>query len=72
MAPAYSDREPTLSQPGSATAPLDAEYVDDEAEYSDEPEPEPRRSIWRLLLPILGVVVLVACAGIDHLTGPGV
>jgi invasion protein IalB len=65
MAPAHSDREPPLSRSGAAADTLDV--ADDEAEAFDEPEPRRRRGgLGRVLLPILAVVVIAACAGVGY------
>ena len=71
MAPAHPDREPPLTRTGAAAVTLDAE-VDDAPEY-DEPAPRrPRRSLWRVVLPILAVVVIVACAAAGYMLSSNV
>jgi invasion protein IalB len=69
MAPAHSDREPPLTRTGAAAGALDAdiEVEGDEQEGFDEPAPRRRRGgIGRILLPVLAVVVILACAGVGY------
>lgn len=65
MAPAHSDREPPLTRSASAAGALELE--DDEAEGFEEPAQRRRRGgLGRILMPIVVVLVIVACAGVGY------